>query len=121
MYLGFANFPGGVGWAAESFLGPYLYGKFDSKEQISRATLEAQGMAATEVDKIPVGEAFETLVSMTGQSATELTEQLYAANNVGVVWYVMSVVGLISAVGLYQYGRWIYRITLIEDKAKGRS
>ncbi|CAN0593270.1 unnamed protein product, partial [Laminaria digitata] len=33
-------------------------------------------------------------------------QQLYAANNVSVVWYVFAAVGVVSAVLIYAYGRW---------------
>jgi len=115
MYLGFSQLPIGVGWSLESYLGPTLYGRFSSKEQISRAALEDHGLSATEINAVPIGEAFEKLVVVTGQSAEALTTQLYAANNVGAVWYLMAAVGFVSAFGLYVYGRWTYRIAAQHD------
>lgn len=116
MYLGFTQLPLGFGWVAESFLGPYLYGQFSSKEQISRRMLEEGGMDAAAVDAIPGGEAFQKLVEVSGQTAEALTAQLYATNDVGMVWYIMGTVGIISALGMVAYGKWTYRIAMIEEE-----
>jgi hypothetical protein len=110
MYLGFSQFPLGIGWMLEGFLGQSLYGRFAAKDTISRQSLLDNGMTQTEVDAVPIGEAFLKLVETTGQSAEALTAQLYAANNVGKVWFLMASVGLISAAGMYVYGRWTYKL-----------
>ena len=67
-------------------------------------------MSQAEVDAVPIGEAFQKLVEVTGQSADALTAQLYAANNVGVAWYIMGSVGIVAAAGMYAYGRWTYQL-----------
>ena len=102
MYLGFSQLPIGIGWSLESYLGPTLYGEFASKDRIAAALLEERGLSA------PVGEAFQRLVEVTGQTPDALTAQLYAANHIGAVWYLMASVGFVTAFGLYRYGRWIY-------------
>ena len=48
--------------------------------------------------------------SATGQTADALTAQLYAANDVGVAWYLMGAVGIVAAAGMYVYGRWTYQL-----------
>lgn len=110
MYLGFSQLPLGIGWMAESFLGQYLYGRFSAKDTLSRDSLLDEGLTPSEVDAVPIGEAFQKLIEVTGQSAESLTAQLYAANNVGKVWFIMAAVGLISAAGMYVYGRWTYQL-----------
>jgi hypothetical protein len=67
-------------------------------------------MSQAEIGSVPIGEAFQKLVEVSGQSAEALTAQLYAANNVGVAWYIMASVGLVSAAGMYVYGRWTYKL-----------
>jgi hypothetical protein len=67
-------------------------------------------MTAGEVDAVPIGEAFSKLIEVTGQSGEVLTNQLYAANDVGVAWYIMGSVGLVCAAGLLDYGRWTYQL-----------
>ncbi len=62
----------------------------------------------------PNGEAFDHLVTQTGVSADALTAQLYAANSIGTMWYIVGIVGLISALGMFTYGRWTYRMVVNE-------
>lgn len=110
MYLGFSQLPIGIGWSLEGFLGQYLYGMFGSKDTISRESLLDHGMSQQEIDAVPIGEAFQQLVELSGQTAEAVTGQLYSANNVGVAWYIMGSVGLVAAAGLYAYGRWTYQL-----------
>jgi POT family proton-dependent oligopeptide transporter len=110
MYLGFSQLPLGIGWSLEGFFGQYLYGEFGSKDTISRHSLHDQGLSQTDIDAVPIGEAFQKLIEVSGQSAETLTSQLYAANNVGVAWYIMGSVGLVAATGLIAYGRWTYQL-----------
>jgi len=67
-------------------------------------------MAQPDIDAVPIGEAFQKLIEVTGQTGEALTNQLYAANNVGIAWYIMGSVGLVAAAGLYTYGRWTYHL-----------
>ena len=116
MYLGFSQLPIGVGWIAEGFLGPFLYGEYGSKENISRQMLSEAG---TDVSNIPIGEAFAKLVEVTGENATTLTSTLATNNSIGSVWYVMGAVGLVTTFGLYVYGKWTYRFAMeIEAEAQ---
>ena len=59
---------------------------------------------------MPIGEAFQRLIEVSGQSAEVLTSQLYAAHSIGKAWFIMASVGLISAAGMYVYGRWTYKL-----------
>lgn len=68
------------------------------------------GMTQTDIDAVPIGEAFQKLIEVTGQTGEVLTAQLYAANNIGISWYLMSAVGLVAAAGMYVYGRWTYQL-----------
>ncbi|MEP4148588.1 MAG: MFS transporter [Halioglobus sp.] len=110
MFLGFSQIPLGIGWSLESYLGPTLYGKFASKEQLSRPLLGELGMSEVQIRGIPNGEAFDTLVRLSGQAPEVITAQIYMANNVGAIWYLMASAGMITAFGLYVYGRWTYRL-----------
>jgi len=110
MYLGFSQLPLGIGWSLEGFFGQYLYGKFGAKDTIARQNLLDDGMTQSEVDAVPIGEAFQKLIETTGQTADALTTQLYAANDVGTAWYIMASVGIVAAAGMYVYGRWTYQL-----------
>jgi POT family proton-dependent oligopeptide transporter len=59
------------------------------------------------VDLIPQGEAFDWLVTLTGEAPRKLSNFLYETHDVGVVWYVLGGIGIVSAIGIWIYGRWI--------------
>ena len=107
MYLGFSQMSLAVGWTLEGYIGPWLYDVFASKDRFSRELLAERGMDGSAILEIPQGEAFTRLVEFTGESAQSLTAIMYEAHNIGYVWYIMAVVGVISAVGIYAYGRWM--------------
>ncbi len=110
MYLGFSQLPLGIGWSFEGFLGQYLYGELGSKDSLSRTALVDQGLTEQEALSIPVGEAFQKLVEISGQTAETTTQLLYETHNVGVFWHIVGACGLVSAAGMYAYGVWIYRL-----------
>jgi MFS family permease len=109
MYLGFTQMSLAIGWTLEGKIAPVLYDRFASKERFAREMLAQQGMSAEAITAIPQGEAFERLARMTGETKEALTHTLYVSHNVGVVWYVMAAVGVISAAAIYAYGRWVIR------------
>ncbi len=110
MYLGFSQIPLAVGWTLEGKLGPMLYDHYASKERFSRELLAEKGMPAADITAIPEGEAFDKLVAFTEMDPWAVTEILYNSHNVGYVWYIMLVIGLISAVGIWMYGQWILKL-----------
>jgi len=110
MYLGFVMLPQGIGWTLEGFFGPKLYEMYASKEIFSLEALAERGMSATEISAIAQGEAFTTLVKFTGEPAQQLTTMLYNTHNIGMAWYIIAAVGTISAVGIYLYGKWLYKL-----------
>ncbi len=107
MYLGFTQFPIGIGWTLEGKIGPTLYDHFGSKERFSRELLSERGMPADSIDAIPQGESFHALIEFTGESAQSLTKLLYESHDIGLLWNIMAMVGVVTCVGLYFYGRWL--------------
>jgi len=51
------------------------------------------------------------MVTFTGRSPEALTEMLYQTNNVGAVWYLMAIIAVGAAIGLFFYGRWILALS----------
>ncbi len=108
MYLGFKDLPLGIGWVAESYFGPMLYDKYAAKETLAKSLLQQDyGLSQSAINNIPQGEYFANLVAVSGQSAQQMTSVLYQANNIGLVWFVMGMVGVLSTIGLVIYGRWL--------------
>jgi len=108
MYLDFKDLPLGIGWVAESYIGPVLYDKYAAKETLSKAMLrDDYQFTASALSEIPQGEYFSYLVTASGYTDSQLTALLYEQNNIGLVWFVLATVGICSAFGLVIYGRWI--------------
>jgi POT family proton-dependent oligopeptide transporter len=109
MWIGFSQAPILIGWTIEGKLGPHLYHLFSSKDVFARELLVGRGMNPELVtdSALPVGEAFHKLVEYTGQSPESLTRLLYESHNVGLTWYFFGIVGVLSALMIYLYGRWI--------------
>ncbi len=107
MYLGFSQIPQAIGWTAEGKIGPWLYERFASKENFSRELLAERGVSPADIAAIPQGEAFDRLVAHTGMPAHDVTALLLQSHDPGVVWYIMAVIGLVSALGIVGYGRWV--------------
>jgi len=59
------------------------------------------------VEQIPEGEAFNWLVAFTGDGPKTLTKLLYDTHDVATVWYIFGAIGIVSAIGIWIYGRWI--------------
>jgi proton-dependent oligopeptide transporter, POT family len=110
MYLGFSQIPLAIGWGFEGFTAPALYDHFSSKDRFAREALLQHGLNQSQVDAIKQGEAFKELMKVTGDSREHLTDILYQSHNIGLVWVIMGVIGVITAFGIYLYGRWIYRL-----------
>jgi len=110
MYLGFVMLPQGIGWTLEGYWGPRLYEIYASKDIFAKDLLAERGMPMSEISVIPQGEGFSTLVSYTGETAQSLTQLLYQTHNVGMAWYIIGGIGSLSAVGIFLYGRWLYKL-----------
>jgi len=104
MYLGFSQIPLAIGWTLEGKFGTMLYDHYASKERFAREILVEKGIS---LDTIPQGEGFTKLVEVLGQTPQQVTDMLYATHQVGMVWYIMAVIGLVTAVGIWAYGKWI--------------
>jgi len=116
MYLGFSQIPLAIGWTLEGKIGPWLYSTFASKDKFSRELIgERNLMDADAIAAIPQGEAFDKLVALAPENKWEITQLLHDTHNVDMVWNIMGVVGIISAIGIWMYGKWI--LTLAKKPA----
>lgn len=116
MWIGYSQAPILLGWTLEGKLGPQLYHLFSSKDEFARQMLMQHGFSAESVSELalPIGEAFQKLVEVTGQTPVALTQTLYESHAVGSTWFVFAGVGVVSAVMIHLYGRWIR--TLADQK-----
>lgn len=111
MYLGFSQASLAIGWTLEGKVGPVLYEKMASKEVFARQALAGKGLSADEIAAIPQGEGFAKLVELSGSDKWTVTHDLYAQHHasIGMVWYIMGGIGIVSAFGIYMYGVWVKR------------
>ncbi len=116
MWIGFSQAPIMIGWTIEGKVGPHLYHLFSSKDVFAREMLVERGLTEDQVTEaaLPVGEAFQKLVEHTGESAEALTQLLYTQHNVGLTWYIFAAVGVVSALMIFLYGRWILTLATKE-------
>jgi proton-dependent oligopeptide transporter, POT family len=112
MWIGFSQAPILIGWTIEGKLGPQLYHVFSAKDEFARQMLVERGLSASQVSEqaLPIGEAFNKLVQFTGESPERLTQALYQSHHVGLTWFVFAAIGVVSAVMIYLYGKWIARL-----------
>jgi len=112
MWIGFSQAPILIGWTIEGKLGPQLYHIFSAKDEFARQMLVQHGWSPEAVGQqaLPIGEAFQKLVEVTGETPAALTQQLYQSHHVGLTWFVFAGIGVASAVMIYYYGRWIRKL-----------
>jgi len=112
MWNGFSQAPILIGWTIEGKLGPQLYHIFSAKDEFARQMLVQRGLSPDQVSEkaLPIGEAFNKLVQVTGQTPGHLTQVLYHSHYVGLTWYVFAAIGVASAAMIYFYGRWIRQL-----------
>ena len=112
MYLGFSQIPLAIGWTLEGRIGPKLYDHFASKDTFAREALLAKGMGADVVKAIPQGEAFDKFKDFMHLDKFAATELLRQGHHPEYVWYIMAVVGVISAYGIWWYGQWVKKVII---------
>jgi hypothetical protein len=117
MYLGFSQMPLAIGWTLEGKLGPTVYGSLGSKDLFARQMLAERGLPA-DVASVPNGKAFDKLVEVLQQPDWDVTKMLYERHHASIaaVWYIMGGVGIVSALGIWVYGRWLERARLTPSR-----
>jgi MFS family permease len=112
MWIGFSQAPILIGCTIEGKMGPVLYDIFSSKDAFARQMLVERGMSPAQVtpEALPNGEAFRKLVEFTGDTPAHLTELLKQSHAIGATWYIFAAIGVVAAVMIYLYGRWIQKL-----------
>jgi hypothetical protein len=54
----------------------------------------------------------QKLVETLALPSHDVTALLYAQHNPGIVWYIMGSIGIVSALGIAWYGRWVKTLKL---------
>lgn len=110
MYLGLSQISVALGATLQSIVGLRVYARIASKDQFARDMLgEKYSYSAEMLSKIPNGDAFKKLVEVSGINPEQLTQTLFTAHSAGRIWYLFIGVGIITAICLSMYSRWIER------------
>jgi len=103
LYMGYANIPQGIGWGLGSWFAGHVY-----ESQGDKANLALDYMAKNlEITGIGRTEAMSKLVELTGMTHQEATDMLWAAYKPYELWYQFAAVGVVSALLMLLYSRWV--------------
>ncbi|HEY6002785.1 MAG TPA: MFS transporter [Anaeromyxobacter sp.] len=104
LYMGYANMPLAVGWAYGSFMGGRAYDEMGDKANLAlRYLAEHGGMASG----VPRTAALARLQEVLHLDAAGATRVLWEAYHPYRLWYPFVAVGLVSAIGMLLYARWV--------------
>lgn len=103
LYMGYANIPQGIGWAVGSWYAGDVYDRLGEKANLAVDYLaNHHGMAG--VDRTV---AMNKLMEVTGMTAQQATDMLWDAYHPYKLWYRFAAIGLVAAVGMLLYSRWV--------------
>jgi dipeptide/tripeptide permease len=103
LYMGYANVPVAVGWGYGSLLGGQVYDKMGDKANLALDYLSRH----FNIVDIPRTEAMNRLMEVTGMNSVDATNMLWNAYHPYKLWYQFAFIGLVSAVGMLLYSRWV--------------
>lgn len=104
LYLGYAQVPSGIGWAAGSYFAGHFYEDHGDKVNFARHWLETEGgMTAEAVKAVPKEKVMETLAEHMHTTIPLATQKLWELNHPYMVWYWIAGVGIVSLVGMIVY------------------
>lgn len=107
LYMGYVNFPVGIGWVTGSKLAAYLYQNFGDKITLAKKYLIANfAFTPEQAASIPKEKVVSTLQElMHHASPWETTALLFNTYHPYKVWWVLAAIGLTSMVGMLIYNR----------------
>jgi len=100
----------GIGWGVGSLGAGAIYDYMGDKANLAIDYL-SQHYNITDVART---EAMERLVQVSGMTHQEATNILWNQYDPYELWYPFAAIGILSAVGMYFYGRWVKK-TEAED------
>ena len=103
LYMGYANIPQGIGWAVGSWYAGNVYDRLGDKANLALDYL-SKNLHITGIDRT---EAMNKLVEVTGMSHQQATNMLWDAYDPYRLWYRFAAIGIVSAIGMLFYARWV--------------
>ena len=108
LYMGYVNFPVGIGWVTGSKLAAYLYQNFGDKITLAKKYLIANfAFTPEQADHLPKEKVVATLQELLGHTSPwETTTLLFNTYHPYKVWWVLAAIGLTSMVGMLIYNHY---------------
>lgn len=103
LYMGYANIPLAVGWGYGSLMGGQVYDKMGDKANLAMRYIQEH---FDKIGDLTRQNAFEQLMVLTQQNATDATQLLWNTYHPYQLWYQFAAIGLISAIGILLYSGW---------------
>ncbi len=103
LYMGYANIPWAVGWGIGSIWAGQVYDKLGDKANLALRYL-SDNFQITGVERT---EAMNKLMEVTEMNAVDATNLLWDIYDPYKLWYRFVAVGIISAVAMIFYARWV--------------
>lgn len=111
LYMGYVNFPQGIGWMLGSSLAGPIYQFYGDKTTLARQYLVEQlNMAKDVVAQLPADQVLPTLgKALNHQTVRETTQFLFSTYHPERIWLVFAAVGILSMLGMLAYDLLIER------------
>ncbi|MBP7634353.1 MFS transporter [Candidatus Ozemobacteraceae bacterium] len=105
LYMGYVNFPQGIGWMLGSSLAGPIYQYYGDKTTLARQYLvENLNMAKETVAQLPLDQVLPTLgKALNHHSVQETTRFLFSTYHPERIWFVFAAVGILSMLGMLAY------------------
>ncbi|HEY9071312.1 MAG TPA: MFS transporter [Candidatus Ozemobacteraceae bacterium] len=105
LYMGYVNFPQGIGWMLGSSLAGPIYQYYGDKTTLARQYLvEHLNMAKDAVSQLPVDQVLPMLgKALNHQTVQETTQFLFSTYHPERIWFVFAAVGILSMLGMLAY------------------
>lgn len=111
LYMGYVNFPQGIGWMLGSKLAGPVYQYHGDKTTLARDYLVNQLHLSTDVvSSIPQEKVLQTLSEILHHSSSrETTQFLFQTYRPDRIWYLFAAVGILSMLGMVAYNHLVER------------
>ncbi|MBP6876082.1 MAG: MFS transporter [Candidatus Eisenbacteria bacterium] len=104
LYMGYANMPFAIGWVVGSLAGGSLYEKLGEKATLALRYLEQHGGVPQGIERTSAMEALQASTGLDPNAATRMLWETYRPYR---VWLPFVGLGILAAVGIWLYSRWI--------------
>ena len=105
LYQGYSQIPVAIGWGYGSFLGGQTYDQLGDKANLALNYLRDN----YQILDVPRTTAMQKLCEVTGKDYSTVTDLLWSTYHPGELWYRFAAIGVVSAIAMYFYGRWVAR------------